>query len=318
MDVRMTKVDLITGFLGSGKTTFLKRYARYFMDKGQHIGIIENDYGAVNVDMMLLSDLEGENCELEMVSGGCDADCHLRRFKTKLIALGMQGLDRVIIEPSGIYDVDEFFDVLNDEPLDRWYEIGSVITIVDSNLPDDMSDDSEYLLSSQISRAGSIVLSKVPGDACGEKTGSIKARLDASLASFGCDRIPDGKITAKNWNDLTGDDFARIASSGYKTHSIEKRNVTDEGAFKSLYFMNLDLGGEGLKEEIDKLFCDETFGKIMRVKGFFKDERGSWSQINATENEMRISPLSEGQNVIIVIGEKMNEEKITEFFDRFR
>ena len=39
--------------------------------------------------MMLLRELEGENCELEMVAGGCDKDCYRRRFKTKLIAMGM-------------------------------------------------------------------------------------------------------------------------------------------------------------------------------------------------------------------------------------
>ena len=75
----------------------------------------------------------GDNCELEMVSGGCDADCHRRRFKTKLIAMGMCGYDRVIVEPSGIFDVDEFFDILHEEPLNRWYQIGNVIAIVDSS-----------------------------------------------------------------------------------------------------------------------------------------------------------------------------------------
>ena len=55
----MVKIDLITGFLGSGKTTFIKKYAKYLIDKGANIGILENDYGAVNVDMMLLKDLEG-------------------------------------------------------------------------------------------------------------------------------------------------------------------------------------------------------------------------------------------------------------------
>ncbi len=54
----MIRVDLITGFLGSGKTTFLKRYARYLTAQGQKIGILENDYGAVNVDMLLLQELE--------------------------------------------------------------------------------------------------------------------------------------------------------------------------------------------------------------------------------------------------------------------
>lgn len=50
----MVKIDLITGFLGSGKTTFLKKYAKRLMEQGQNIGILENDFGAVNVDMMLL------------------------------------------------------------------------------------------------------------------------------------------------------------------------------------------------------------------------------------------------------------------------
>ena len=61
-------------------TGHVEKYAEYLIGKGQNIGILENDFGAVNVDMMLLQDLMGDNCELEMVSGGCDADCHRRRF----------------------------------------------------------------------------------------------------------------------------------------------------------------------------------------------------------------------------------------------
>ena len=48
----MTKIDLITGILGSGKTTFLRRYAKYLLAQGQRIAILENDFGAVNVDML--------------------------------------------------------------------------------------------------------------------------------------------------------------------------------------------------------------------------------------------------------------------------
>ena len=83
----MVTIDLITGFLGSGKTTFIKKYAEYLISQGLNIGILENDYGAVNVDMMLLQELEGEKCELEMIAGGCDKETHRRRFRTKLIAM---------------------------------------------------------------------------------------------------------------------------------------------------------------------------------------------------------------------------------------
>ncbi len=128
----MVQVDLITGFLGSGKTTFMRHYARYMVQQGWNVCILENDFGAVNVDVMLLQDILGDHCDMESISGGCDCDTHQRRMRTKLISLAMQGFDRVIIEPSGIFDVDEFFDILHDELLDKWYRIGNVIAIVDA------------------------------------------------------------------------------------------------------------------------------------------------------------------------------------------
>ena len=69
----MVTIDLITGFLGSGKTTFLKKYAEYLMNQGLHIGILENDFGAINVDMLMLHELRGDQCELEMIAGGCES-----------------------------------------------------------------------------------------------------------------------------------------------------------------------------------------------------------------------------------------------------
>ena len=159
----MVKIDLITGFLGAGKTTFIRNYAEYLMGKGENIGILENDFGAVNVDMMLLQDLEGEHCELEMVSGGCDKDCHRRRFKTKLIAMGMCGYDRVLVEPSGVFDVDEFFDALREEPLDRWYQVGSVLTVVDAHLSPELSEEADYILASEVANAGKILCGHYAG-----------------------------------------------------------------------------------------------------------------------------------------------------------
>ena len=60
----MTTVDLITGFLGSGKTTFMKKYVRFLMERGENVCILENDFGAVNVDAMLLHGLYEDGCVL--------------------------------------------------------------------------------------------------------------------------------------------------------------------------------------------------------------------------------------------------------------
>lgn len=79
----MVQVDLITGFLGSGKTTFMRHYARYMVQQGWNVCILENDFGAVNVDVMLLQDILGDHCDMESISGGCDCDTHQRRMRTK-------------------------------------------------------------------------------------------------------------------------------------------------------------------------------------------------------------------------------------------
>ena len=70
----MIKVDLITGFLGSGKTTFIKKYVEYLASQHLRVAVIENDYGAINVDRMLLSEaLEGK-ADVEMVIGATFQD----------------------------------------------------------------------------------------------------------------------------------------------------------------------------------------------------------------------------------------------------
>ena len=155
------KIDLITGFLGAGKTTFLLRYARYLLAQGQKLGILVYDHGAMNVDLPLLNGLRGENCELETLAGGCGPDCHRRRFRTRLIAMAMCGYDRVVIEPSGVFDMDEFFDTLQEAPLDRQYELGSVIAVVDAKTDGDFSPEEDFFLASQTACAGRVLLSKV-------------------------------------------------------------------------------------------------------------------------------------------------------------
>ena len=328
----MPRIDLVTGFLGSGKTTFIKKYAQYLIDSGLNIGILENDYGAVNVDMMLLRDLPEDKCELEMVAGGCDLDCHRRRFRTKLIAMGMAGYDVVIVEPSGIYDVDEFFDALAEEPLDRWYRIGNVIAIADAQLDDDLSGESEYLLASQLVNAGCIVLSRTQ-EAPEEQVRSTVSRLKALPQKFRARRdrpLTDADILAKDWSDLSSEDFERIASSGYVKGDHIKQMVDRDNAYSSQYYMDLALKEDQLMAVVTELFAHpEEYGKVIRVKGFVRrcdgntDKEGtslssempaftdsSWLEINATRHGLHTEPLPEGQDVVIVIGEHLNKDAV--------
>ena len=309
----MVKVDLITGFLGSGKTTFIKKYARYLMEQGQNIGILENDFGAINVDMMLLRELEGENCELEMVAGGCDKDCYRRRFKTKLIAMGMCGYDRVLIEPSGIFDVDDFFDALHEEPLDRWYQIGNVITVVDASLEKTLSKEADYVLASEVANAGCVLLSKTQ-DASAEEIRQTVAHLNRALQEIHCSRVLKDEVICKDWEDFTEKEFKKILESGYLVEDYEKLYVDQDEIFQTLFFMDEKIAVSKAKHAAKKIFADPACGGVLRVKGFLQDGK-NWLELNATQHGISLKPIGAGQDVLIIIGEKLNEEKIRYYLE---
>ncbi len=309
----MVKVDLITGFLGSGKTTFIKKYARYLMEQGQNIGILENDFGAINVDMMLLRELEGENCELEMVAGGCDKDCYRRRFKTKLIAMGMCGYDRVLIEPSGIFDVDDFFDALHEEPLDRWYQIGNVITVVDASLEKTLSKEADYVLASEVANAGCVLLSKTQ-DASAEEIRQTVAHLNRALQEIHCSRVLKDEVICKDWEDFTEKEFKKILESGYLVEDYEKLYVDQDEIFQTLFFMDEKIAVSKAKHAAKKIFEDPACGEVLRIKGFLQDGE-NWLELNVTQHEISLKPIGAGQDVLIIIGEKLNEEKIRYYLE---
>ena len=294
----MVQVDLITGFLGAGKTTFLRRYAAWWAGQGVKVCVLENDFGAVNVDAMLLQDLEARGVELETISGGCDCDTHQRRMRTKLISMAMRGFERVIVEPSGIFDVDEFFDVLRDEPLDRWYQLGNVIAIVDALLPETLSPQAEYILASESAWAGKVLLSRCQLATDGQKEGA-KAHLARALEACKCSRkFGPEEILAKDWADLTTDEA-----------SCEKLHFEEHDAFASAYFLELGLSRARLERNIPSLFGDAACGRVLRVKGFVEDG-GQWYELNATAAGLTAAPIPQGQDVLIVIGEGLDKAAI--------
>ncbi|MCR5546307.1 MAG: GTPase (G3E family) [Lachnospiraceae bacterium] len=309
----MVKIDLITGFLGSGKTTFIKEYASYFISQKKSIGILENDFGAVNVDMMALKELEGEYCELEMVAGGCDADCHKRRFKTKLISMGMLGYDRILVEPSGIFDVDEFFDVLREEPLDRWYEIGSVIAVVDSGLEENLSVEEEGILASEVANAGVVIFSKSDLYDDDRKKMTLE-HLNQSLRQVKCKRqFAYDEVMKKSEGSYRDMDFEKILSAGYELHDYEKVYFDSTEVFQTVYIMDKKLTKEQV-EKGTKTLMDATLSdmRVFRIKGFFKEDQ--WYEFNATKETTTIKKITDGQDVIIVIGENISEEKVLTSF----
>ena len=264
---------------------------------------------------MLLQDILGDHCTLEMVAGGCDADCHRRRFKTKLIAMGMCGYDRVIVEPSGIFDMDEFFDALHEEPLDRWYTIGNVITIIDANLELHLSDASRYLLASQMAQAGTVLYSHVQ-EVNHDRLVNTQSYVMQAMDTLHCKKTPEPLVIAKNWIDLQDSDYEAILSSGYHTADYTKMWFDEQKTYDSIYFMNMEFTEDFLRTSCKEILSDPACGKVFRIKGFQKLSDGTWLSINATHQKIEIQPIPNGQAILIVIGEGLHQEALENYWGR--
>ena len=309
----MIQVDLITGFLGAGKTTFLTKYARYLMQQGQRLGILVYDCGSMNIDMVLLGKLRGDNCDVEMVANAFDEDCLLRRFKTKLISLWMCGYDRIIIEPSGVFDMDQFFDTLREEPLENWYEIGNVITVVNARDEGSLDTESSFFRASQAANAGAIVLSRTQL-ATAQEISLAKERLAQEAVAIHCNNF-DPIYVEKDWNDFTSDDWAKLSTSGYHIRSYEKPIAGRSGSYSSVGLLDVPFPLDEIKEKIHLLFTEDRFGNVKRIKGFIFDH-GKNLELNATPQELHITDSSVGQNSLVIIGMHLQHEAIKKFFEK--
>ena len=292
----MIKLDLITGFLGSGKTTFLIKYVNYLKSKNESICIIENDYGAVNVDMMLI---EKTNVDREMITGSTDQITRIRRLKTKLISLAMRGYTHIIIEPSGIFDKDELFDLMYDDTIENLYELNNIICIYDINTKE-LSKDARYVMSTEVAISGKIIVSKRI-----DKSLVDINYINDSLKEIKCDRlISDNDIIYED--EII--DYSILDNIGYHNVNHIKMPIFNNPNFSSIYLLDKKYKLSDIKR-FKELFL-ANYGNIIRIKGFIFDD--TWYQINITKNEEEIKKINLGQDVIIIIGENLDEKKIKE------
>ena len=217
----------------------------------------------------------------------------------------------MLVEPSGIFDVDEFFDVLRDEPLDQWYQIGNVIAVVDAGLGSKLSEESNYLLASEVANAGKLLFSHID-EVSEEQAQETLKHLQDALVQIRCPRVldPEKDVVFCNLQTISDRQLDQLAQSGYCTESYRKMDLGEYKGFDSLYFMEEHFTKKDLEERLPQLFQDPAYGKIFRIKGFIKEEN-QWLELNATESSLTWRSVPVGQEVLIVIGESLQKEKIT-------
>ena len=305
----MRKIDLITGFLGAGKTTLLIKYVRQLLADGIKTAVVVNDHGAVNVDMVLLRQALGSSVGLEMVLGDGDPGCHKRRLRAKLIALAMESWERVVVEPSGVFEAEEFFDILHEEPLDRFYELGSVMAVIDSRPMAESAASARYLLAEQVKDAGAVVMSKSQLASLKERRQAVAA-VNSALSQFRCGRVLRyGEVLHKSWDKLTRGDLRRLREAGRQFWDMERPALGED--YMTFTYLNTGLRAEKLLAWAPEIFSrPEIYGSVTRIKGSVRRGDGQWQQLNLTAGEQTSEETALGQDCIIVIGRQLDRQAL--------
>ena len=274
----MANIDLITGFLGAGKTTFIRKYTKYLDTIGKTYVVIENEYGSKGIDSMIL---EADGITTDELFGGCIC-CTLKvGFHDMLLSLADR-VDRVIVEPSGVYDVSQFYAVMSSDALKGKCNIGNVICVVDPTKLDILDPLSVDLLRRQVLSAGAVIFSMDDDD-----------RYIASL----------NKIIGRAVNIVRYNDFDRLYNCGYK-----KTDLTAELTHSAEYLSTLvkPMPCDDIKKRIEALFSTAEAGRILRVKGFWNGYL-----VNAIDGHIELYKC-EGNEGLNVIGLGISRKKILE------
>lgn len=153
----MTKIDIISGFLGAGKTTFIKKLLEEAI-AGEQVVLIENEFGEIGIDGGFLKD---SGIEIREMNSGCICCSLVGDFGTSLAeVLTKYHPDRVIIEPSGVGKLSDVMKAVRDVAAEIEVTLNSAVTIVDAAKCKMYMKNFGEFFNNQIENAGTIVMSR--------------------------------------------------------------------------------------------------------------------------------------------------------------
>ena len=153
----MTKVDIISGFLGAGKTTFIKKLLSDVW-AGEKLVLIENEFGEIGIDGGFLKDA---GIEITEMNSGCICCTLVGDFSKALVkVLDEYHPDRVIIEPSGVGKLSDVARAIEAVEKDADIEIDGRITVVDGKKAKMYMKNFGEFFKNQVEHASTIVVSR--------------------------------------------------------------------------------------------------------------------------------------------------------------
>jgi G3E family GTPase len=209
----MTKIDIISGFLGAGKTTFIKKLLQEAVS-GEQVILIENEFGEIGIDGGFLRD---SGVEIREMNSGCICCSLVGDFGQSLKeVLTTYHPDRIIIEPSGVGKLSDVMKAVKDVAAEIPVTLNSAVTIVDAQKCKMYRKNFGEFFNNQIENAGTVVLSRTdiaPAD-----------KVDLAVEIIR-ELNPKAVVVTTPCDELTGKQLLEI---------IEKPDTMEEDLLKEL------------------------------------------------------------------------------------
>ena len=294
------KILVISGFLGAGKTTFIKEMVK--STKREYV-IFENEFGDVNIDSEILkNNNETEEKEIELnvweLTSGCACCSTKADFMSSLLVIdNTLNPDFLIVEPSGIAVLSNILNNVKNVEYER-IQVLPPVTIIDARTYFKYKNKYEEVFMDQVQMAAHIQLSKVENMADDELNiiykdiKKINPHADIHIADYHNQNMD-------YWNSLFSGELVKIEN----TDLIDVKNKMTNVTYKGAYAENPAV----LTFFLDKLILG-YYGDINRAKGVFKGPDYNM-HIDVVDTGYNIS-FSEGEaeNNTVFIGKPIDKE----------
>ena len=200
----MTKVDIISGFLGAGKTTLISKLLKEAL-KDEQVVLIENEFGEIGIDGGFLKD---SGVEIREMNSGCICCSLVGDFGTSLKeVVDKYHPDRIIIEPSGVGKLSDVIKAVKDLHIENEIRLNSASTVADASKVKVYMKNFGEFFNNQIENAGTVVLSRT------DITDTAKIQKDVEMIR---EKNPKAAIVTTPLAELGGSQLLEI---------IEKRDT---------------------------------------------------------------------------------------------
>ena len=191
----MTKIDIVSGFLGAGKTTLIKKLLKEALADTKVV-LIENEFGEIGIDGGFLKEAE---IEIKEMNSGCICCSLVGDFGASLKeVLDTYAPERILIEPSGVGKLSDVMKAVEDVVSEEEVQLNSAVAVVDAMKCKMYMKNFGEFFTNQIEHAGTIILSR---------TGKISGqKLEACLEMIR-EHNQKATIVTTPWEELDGRDI---------------------------------------------------------------------------------------------------------------